>query len=484
MQPILTPAEMAEADQRTIAAGTPVETLMDRAGHAVAWEVRQLLVTAYGKRVVVVCGKGNNGGDGLIAAQVLRGWGVRTDVFELAHGVPADAFARAVERADVLVDAMFGTGFRGALEGDAALVARRSADVATVAVDIPSGVDGATGTVQGDAVRAVSTVTFAARKPGLVFEPGRSLAGNVIVADIGIETSQASMSLTDETDVRIWLSNPAVVDTHKWKSGLLVIGGSGGMTGAPLMASRAAMRCGAGIVWCAVPGHDAAASASGSEVITKAMPANANGALTGIADDVRDALSKFHAAAIGPGLGVSEQTSAFVRDLVISLALPLVLDADGINAFAGQPEALRKRLAPTVITPHEGEFERLMGRPVGDDRVAAARELAEATGCVAVLKGPGTVIARIAQGRQIAPGQPDRTAINGIDGPWLGTAGSGDVLTGIIGGFLARGLGAFEAAAGGALVHGLAADLAGHTGLVAGDLVAALPATLLRLTRS
>ncbi len=478
MQPILTPAEMAEADRRTIAAGTPIEVLMERAGHAVAWEVRRLLGDAYGKRVVVVCGKGNNGGDGLVAARVLRGWGVRTDVFELTDRVPAAAFERSVERADVMVDAMFGTGFRGALEGDAVLVARASAGIPTVAVDIPSGVDGSTGAVEGDAVHAVATVAFAALKPGLVFEPGRSRAGHVVVAEIGIDVGDAGMALTQHDDVRGWLTRGAVTandraqahnsethnsqshnsQAHKWTSGLLVIGGSGGMTGAPLMASHAAMRAGAGIVWCGVPGHDAAASASGSEVITKAMPASADGALTGIADDVRAALPKFHAAAIGPGLGSSEQTASVVRDLALTLPLPLVLDADGINAFAGQPELLRKRTAPTVITPHEGEYERLMGRPVGDDRIAAARDLAEATGCIALLKGPGTVIARAAQGRQVAPGQPDRIGVNRLDGPWLGTAGSGDVLTGIIGGFLARGLDAFEAAAAGAFVHGLAAN--------------------------
>ncbi|MSO79311.1 MAG: NAD(P)H-hydrate dehydratase [Acidimicrobiia bacterium] len=477
MQPILTPAEMAEADARTIAAGTSVDVLMERAGHAVAWEVRKLLGNAYGKRVVVVCGKGNNGGDGLVAARVLRGWGVRTEVFELegsgSKGVPEAAFDRALERADLLIDAMFGTGLRGALEGDAALVARRSADIATVAVDIPSGVDGLTGAVHGDAVQAVATVTFAARKLGLVFEPGRGRSGNVIVADIGIDVNDASIGFTEADDVRAWLSSaPELEDSHKWKSGLLVVGGSGGMTGAPLMASHAAMRSGAGIVWCAVPGADAASCASGSEVITKAMPADANGALIGVSHDVRDALSKFHAAVVGPGLGMSGLTRGVVRDLVCTLPLPLVLDADGINAFAGEPDLLQQRPAPTVITPHEGEFARLLGEAVGDDRIAAARKLAAATGCIGLLKGPGTVVAH-----------PDgRVAVNGMDGPWLATAGSGDVLTGIIGGFLARGLEGFEAAVAGAFVHGLAADVAGHTGLVAGDLVAALAQTLLALT--
>lgn len=474
MHPILTPAEMAEADRRTIAAGTPLEVLMERAGQAVAWEVRQRLGTAYGKRVVVTCGKGNNGGDGHVAARVLRGWGVRTDVLELAHGIPEPELGRAVRRADLMIDAMFGTGFRGALEGDAALVARGSHDVPTVAIDIPSGVDGLTGTVQGDAVHAVATVTFAARKPGLVFEPGRSLAGAVRVAEIGIELfgdadATPLTGLVTDTDARAWLAAGAEIETHKWRSGLLVVGGSGGMTGAPMLVSQAAMRAGAGIVWCAVPGADAAARASGAEVITKAMPADAHGSLTGIADDVRDALGRFRALAVGPGLGTTTDTITAVRELVTSADAPVVLDADGLNAFAGAADALRGRPAPTVLTPHEGEYERLLGEPVGDDRIAAARRLADATGCVALLKGPGTVVAE--------PGVTGRVAVNSVDGPWLGTAGSGDVLTGIIGGLLARGLGAFEAAAAGMLVHGLAADVAGHTGLVAGDLVAALPHT-------
>ncbi|MBM3671655.1 MAG: NAD(P)H-hydrate dehydratase [Actinobacteria bacterium] len=471
MLPIVTPAAMAEADQRTIAAGTPMEVLMDRAGRAVAWEARQRLGNAYGKRVVVVCGKGNNGGDGLVAARILRGWGVRVDVFELKDGVPEPALDRTIERADLMIDAMFGTGFRGALEGDAALVARRSLDLPTLAIDIPSGIDGSTGAVQGDAVRAVATVTFAAHKPGLVFEPGRGHAGDVRVADIGIELTDDDrrVGLVTDTDVRGWLASVVETDTHKWRSGLLVIGGSGGMTGAPMLVSTAAMRVGAGIVWCAVPGDDMAARASGGEVITKAMPANVHGALTGIADDVRDALDRFRALAVGPGLGTDEATTAVVRELVTTVDAPLVLDADGLNAFAGHSADLRARNAPTVLTPHEGEFERLLGDQVGDDRLAAARRLADATGCVALLKGPGTVVAE--------PGATGRVAVNAVDGPWLGTAGTGDVLTGIIAGLLARGLGAFEAAAAGTLVHGLSADVAGHTGLVAGDLVAALPHT-------
>jgi hydroxyethylthiazole kinase-like uncharacterized protein yjeF len=469
MEPILTPAEMADADTRTIAAGTPVEVLMDRAGTAVAWAVRNLLGATYAKRAVIVCGKGNNGGDGLVAARVLEGWGVRVDVVRLEDGVAPAALDRALARADVLVDAMFGTGFRGALEGDAAQVAARSARIPTVSVDIPSGVDGATGATAGPAVHAAATVTFAARKTGLCFEPGRSLAGNITVADICLELTDTRLGLVEESDVARWL-RPAPPETNKWKSALLVIGGSDGMTGAPLMVSHAAMRVGAGIAWCGVPGQDAARAASGSEVVAKAMPATKEGGLAGISDEVRGALDRFQAAAVGPGLGRADATIATVRELVLALPVPLVLDADGLNAFAGAPETLRDRSAPTVLTPHEGEYERLMGAPVGDDRVAAARRLAEATGCVALVKGPGTVIAE--------PDGSKRSAVNPIDGPWLGTAGSGDVLTGIIGGLLARGLVPFEAAAAGAFLHGRAADTAGHTGLVAGDLVTALPRTL------
>ena len=498
MKPVLTPAEMAAWDQATIAAGTPVSVLMDRAGRAVAWEVRRRLGGTYGARVVVVCGPGNNGGDGRVAAAVLRSWGVRVAVFALAGssggrpGEPsdepsdapfdapfdADAFDVALRRADMLVDAMYGTGLRSPLDGAAALVARRSREIPTVAVDIPSGVDGATGAVVGDAVQAVVTVTFAARKRGHCFEPGRSRAGEIMVADIGIdrrgggsaELEPMSM-MVERSDIAAWLPTPAP-ETNKWNAAVLVVGGSTGMVGAPLLVSRAAMRTGARLVWCAVPGIDAAGRAGGTEVIARALPATAAGALSGFDDDLRAALGRFRAAAVGPGLGVAPETRTAIRELVAAFPGPLVLDADGLNAFAGDARALRSRAGPTVLTPHAAEFERLLGEPVGIDRVAAARRLAEASGCITLLKGPGTVIAH-----------PDgRLALNPADGPWLGTAGSGDALSGIIAGFLARGIEAFEAAAGAALVHGLAADAAGHTGLVAGDIVAALPRTLDRLT--
>ena len=472
MRPVLTPAEMAAADQRTIATGTPVEVLMDRAGRAVAWTVRRRLDGLYGHRAVVVCGKGNNGGDGLVVAATLRAWGMRVDIVELAAPVEDHALARLFDRADVFVDAMYGTGFSGELDGLAAQAAARSVELPTVAVDIPSGVDGRTGQRNGVAVQAETTVTFAAAKPGVLFEPGRSHAGDVVVVDIGIDVGTPATGVTEASDVEAWLAaTTPPPDTNKWRAGLLVVGGSGGMTGAPMFVSHAAMRAGAGIVWCGVPGPDAAAAASGSEVITRALPSTDAGALAGLGD-LLDSQERFRAVAVGPGLGLAAPTRDAVRELVAKASIPLVLDADGLNAFAGDARALRQRSAATVLTPHEGEYARLVGEPVGADRLDAARRLAADSHAVVLLKGPATVVA-----------DPEgRVAVNPTGGPELATAGSGDVLTGIIGGFLARGLAAFEAAAAGAYLHGHAADVAGHPGLVAGDVIAALPRVLATLT--
>ena len=477
MEPVLTPEAMNEADRRTIAAGTPVDVLMDRAGRAVAWEVRRVTHGTYGQRVLLVCGKGNNGGDGLVAGRVLAGWGMRTGVFALADGIDHVAFTRALADAHVAVDAMFGTGFRGALADDAAFVARELAawDGPTVAVDIPSGVDGLRGLVLGPTVRATRTVTFAARKPGVVFEPGRSYSGEVVVTDIGIDLGPGPHpGLVTDDDVRAWLP-PRAPDAHKWRSGVMVVGGSGGMTGAPMFVSHAAMRAGAGIVWCGLPGDDAARAASGTEVITRPLPATPNGALArNAAEPVLATIGRFGALAVGPGLGPDAEVGLAVRALVAEARAPLVLDADGLNALTGDFAAFDARRtlgAPAVLTPHAGEYERLMGRPVGDDRIEAACALAERSGAVVLLKGPGTVVA--------APG--GRVALNPTGGAELATAGSGDVLTGIVAGFLARGMAPFEAAAAAAWVHGATADrlvASDGPGLVAGDLVRGLPRTL------
>jgi NAD(P)H-hydrate epimerase len=477
VKPLVTPAEMADADRRTIAAGTPVEVLMERAGRAVARAVRRRLGGVYGRRAVVVAGKGNNGGDGLVAARVLRVWGMRVAIFALADGIDRRALARELDRADIAVDAMFGTGFRGVLSGDAEWVAEQleARTLPVVAVDIPSGVDGLTGALDGPGIRASETVTFAAVKPGLLFDPGRERAGEIEIADIGIDTGAVAAGVTEEADVAAWL--PArKPSTHKWEvGGVMVVGGHTGMTGAPMFVSHAGMRAGAGIVWCGVPGQDAAAAGSGSEVITLALPATDEGALdTRAAATVLRDLDRFHALVVGPGLGGHERTQAAVTQLVADSPIPLVLDADGLNALRGDLSPLRVRhtmlASPIVLTPHDGEYTRLVGEPPGADRIEAARRLATAADAVVLLKGSTTVIAE--------PGDRGRVAVNTTGGPWLATAGTGDVLSGVVGAFLARGAGAFEAAAAGAWVHGRAADGAGHTGMIAGDLIAAIPAAL------
>jgi len=476
VQPVVTPTEMAEADRRAIAGGTPEAVLVERAGSAVAHHALRMLGGSYGRRVVVVCGKGNNGADGVVAARELGARGVGVDLYALADGVDASALTRSLARAHLAIDAMFGTGFRGSLTGDAAAGAAAFADahVSVLAVDIPSGVDGATGAVEGDAVRARETICFAARKPGLLFEPGRTHAGRVHVADIGIPIGTPRVWVLEAAD--LWLPQRAPTD-HKWSAGLLVVGGSTGMIGAPLMAARAAARTGAGMVVCGLPGRAAAAQASGEEIVTRALPTTADGALDAdAAGEVLKDIARFRALALGPGLGRDGATQLAVRKLVAECPHPIVVDADGLNALAADPGAFDARHAaghPTaILTPHAGEYARLAGREVGPDRVGAACELAARLQAIVLLKGPGTVVAA-----------PDGDAIiNTTDGPALATAGTGDVLTGVVGGLLAHGVDPFHAAATGAYVHGRAATAAGHPDeLVASDLIEALPRTLERL---
>ncbi|HZJ26692.1 MAG TPA: NAD(P)H-hydrate dehydratase [Acidimicrobiia bacterium] len=494
MDPALTPRQMGAADQRAIAAGTPGAVLMGRAGRAVARAVRTELGGTYGRRVTIVCGPGNNGGDGHVAAGALASWGARVDVFTLGDTFDRDRCARSLARADALVDALFGTGLRAPLDGDAAWFARETAtfDGARVAVDVPSGVAGLTGRVLGAdsagdaidaagvAVRADRTVCFAAYKPGLLFTPGSTHAGTVDVVDIGIDVTlpagEPSTGVTTGDDVAAWLPVRAP-DAQKWSAGgLLVIGGSQGMTGAPLMVSHAAMRTGAGIVWCALPGAQTAASASGGEVITTGVPATPSGSLaTEAVAPLLELATRFAAVVIGPGLGRDPDTATAVRQLVAELSVPIVLDADGLNALAGDVAPLRTRAgtgAATILTPHGGEYARLARHPVGDDRLAAARGLAAHSESVVLLKGPGAVIAE----------PTGRAVIDPTGGPWLATAGSGDVLSGMIGALVAARLDPFEAGAAGAWLHGRAADVAGHTGLVAGDLITALPEVLAGFT--
>jgi len=474
---------MVDADARAVAAGTPADVLVERAGRAVAWAGRELTGGCYGRRAVVVCGPGNNGADGRVAARVLRGWGMRVATIELDAPVDRATTAPAIARADLVIDAMYGTGLRRPLDGDAAWLAGEigSAVGRVLAVDIPSGVDGTTGVVASAAVAADATITFAARKPGVLFEPGRTLAGDVDVVDIGIEVADdlvGAWSL-DRADV-LELVPPRAAISHKWSAAVIVVGGSGGMTGAPLLASRAAMRAGAGMVVCALPGGDAPRRASGGEVVTRALPATDDGALaTDAVDMVLDELTRFRALALGPGLGRHPETQRAVRELLAQADVPIVLDADGLNALDGRVHLLANRAergVVTVVTPHDREYERLAGSAVGVDRVAAARALADRARAVVLLKGPATVVA--------APGGGP-VFLNPTGTPQLATAGTGDVLTGIVAAFVARGVPPVDAAAAAAWIHGRAAVSASASlgatrgsGILAGDVVEALASTL------
>lgn len=484
VRPVLTPEEMAAADRRAIAEGTSESVLVERAGRAVAWDARSLLGGSYGRRVVVVAGKGNNGADGVVAAQALARWGVRVEVFHVSNGVDRALASRSIGRSHLVIDAMFGTGFRGALEDDAAWLAARmrSANVPVLAVDVPSGVDGLTGRVEGDAVVASATTCFTALKPGLLFEPGRTCAGRVRVVDIGIGVStdgaHPSAGCTTAADVLAVIgANPRSRDpqAHKWSAGVLVVGGSRGMTGAPLLAARAAARTGAGMVVVGVPGDAAATAVSGSEVVVRSLPATDEG---GFDEDagrivIRDVAGRFKAIALGPGIGRDSRSLQAARRIVAEAQCPIVVDADALNALADDPAPLRVRHAAgfqrAVLTPHAGEYERLAGRPVGVDRIAAARLLADRTHAVVLLKGPGTVVA--------TPG--GRVAVCPSGGPELAAAGTGDVLTGIIAALLAFGADPFEAAAAAAWLQAEAARFDGRgSSLVASDLIEAVGPTL------
>jgi ADP-dependent NAD(P)H-hydrate dehydratase / NAD(P)H-hydrate epimerase len=500
MKPVLTPEQAASLDREAQAAGVPAVLLMERAGSAVARAAVDLCGGVYGRRAVVVCGKGNNGGDGLVAARRLAGGGMRVSVclMESPDGVREPAatnlgrlgevavrarpfspprLARDLERADIVIDAIFGTGFRGMPEDEwaAAIGAVNAAAAPVIAVDIPSGVDGTTGAVDGEAVWADLTVTFGAAKTGAVLLPGAERAGTIRVVDIGFpqELVHPDVFLTEPTDVAAVLPSRGI-DSHKRASGvLLVVAGSRGMTGAVGLIGSAAGRIGAGLVIVAPPqGILKVVQASIVEATFVPLPETSEGSVSADAlDPVLVALERAHALAIGPGLTAHHETAGFVRELVRRCPVPVVVDADGLNAFAGRAGDLLDRAGGAVLTPHAGEFGRLSGiaaREVESDRLGHVRRLAALTGAVTLLKGSRTVIAE--------PG--GRVWVNATGSPVLATAGSGDVLTGMIGGLLARGLDPADAAAAGAYLHGLAGLIAGARhgeGTLAGDLVECIP---------
>ena len=445
MQPVVTVAEMRAIDAAA-QRHTPVDTLIARAGAAAARAALGMLGGAYGRRVLVVAGRGHNGDDGRVAARHLAARGARVSVVD-PGAAPAGPF-------DLVVDAAFGTGFRG--DYDAPHVA-----APVLAVDIPSGVNGDTGEACGGAARAEATVTFAAWKPGLLLGRGAELAGSVTVADIGLDCSSAEAGLVGPEDVVARLPRRDR-DWHKWRTAVGVVAGAPGMMGAPALCAAGALRAGAGMVRLGVPGAGPG-DLPASEAVASALPGRdwAPAALAWV--------ERCGALVGGRGLGREAGTVAAVRRLVQEAPVPLLVDADGLHALGRDaPEILRSRSAPTVLTPHAGEYRVLTGRPPDPDRLGAARDLAAATGAVVLLKGSTTVVA--------GPGGPVLLSASGS--PRLATAGTGDVLSGVVGALLAAGVEARWAAALGAHVHGAAAARGRPVGLVAGDLPGLVSAVL------
>jgi ADP-dependent NAD(P)H-hydrate dehydratase / NAD(P)H-hydrate epimerase len=468
--------------------------LMERAGAGVARAVERL---APDGPVTVVCGKGNNGGDGLVVARLLRHAGRAVTVVCLApppqyagdarenlQRLPGDPPVQLSEAAwtgqAALVDAVLGTGFQGQPRGVAAeaIDALNGAGAPVVSVDVPSGVDASTGVVSGAAVRAALTVTFHAAKPGLWISPGKAYAGVVETLDIGIPRGAPG-------DAPVGLIAPSVLaglprrgaSSTKFSSGhVLVVGGSRGLTGAPRMAAEASMRAGAGYVTACVPGslQDVLATAATPEVMTSGL-SGGDGALTPDAlPGVREASARVGAIALGPGLGRSGGAFAFARALAAESDVAMVLDADGLNAHAGRLAELAARRAPTVLTPHAGELGRLLeldSAEIECERLRHVRAAAARAAAVVVLKGDDTLIAK-----------PDGSvAVSTGDSPALATAGTGDVLSGVIAALLAQGVDAFTAAAAGVWLHAEAGRQATYRlgaaeGVIATDVIAALPA--------
>jgi NAD(P)H-hydrate epimerase len=438
--PVVTVAEMRAIDEEA-AATVDHAVLVDRAGTAVAAAALRLLGGAYGRRVVVVAGKGSNGADGRVAAARLRRRGARVEVMEAADA--PDRIARDGD-VDLVIDAAYGTGFRGTYRAPSV-----PAGVPVLAVDIPSGVDGDTGEGCGEPLRADVTVTFAALKPGLLQGDGPLLAGRVEVVDIGLDVDRARLWVVEDADVARLLPVRGR-GAYKWQSAVAVVAGSPGMTGAAELCAHAAypaLLTAGEAVATELGAHDWAATAL--EMVTRC-----------------------HSLVVGPGLGRAEGTADQVRTLVARSPVPVVVDADGLVALGAGDEIRpvvaggesrsddERRPAHAVLTPHDGEFASLTGGPPGADRIEAARALARRIGAVVLLKGPTTVVA-----------EPGGTALLATAGsPRLATAGTGDVLSGAIGAFVARGLPLFEAAGLAAHVHGRAAALGPPEGLVAGDL--------------
>ena len=474
--------------------GIPGIDLMERAGEGLAALVRELEIGD--EPIAVVCGKGNNGGDGYVVARLLREAGrtvrvlaiapvdelegdARTNAERLPGDPPEPFSAAALEPAALAVDALLGTGFSGVPGGPAAeaIDALNAWGGAVVACDVPSGVDASTGEVQGAAVQALATATFGAAKPGLWVNPGKAHTGAVRVVDIGIPPGAPvpppPVGLIHDAALLALVPRRRAGWTKFTSGHVLVAGGARGLSGAPCLAAEAAQRAGAGYVTACVPAAiQTVCEIRLLEVMTRGLPDDDGGHTEAGVGAVLDLAARGGALIVGPGLGRTGGATAFARRLVQEAEVGVVLDADGLNAHAGDLGALRGRPAPTILTPHEGELGRLLG--VDSDAVRArrlyhVREAARAAEAIVVLKGDDTLVAEPGGTVAVSPGAT----------PALATAGTGDVLSGVTAAILARGVEPFAAACAAVRLHARAgvraADERGVDGVIARDVIEALP---------
>ena len=468
--------EMGQADGGAQEIGIPGGVLMDRAGVAMAYAALERFGPLAGRRALVVAGGGNNGGDGFVIAREFHRAGAEVAVFatkEEYEGDPKtnldilsnlgvrfigqDEYENELQKADLVVDALLGTGFAGEVrEKEAGFIEKmNAAEVSIVAVDVPSGVDASTGEVWGEAVQADLTVCGHAAKLGCAVSPGLEYAGEVAALDIGIppETDvEPAATWLDATSLRGLVPRRGST-AHKYSAGaLLVVAGSAEATGAAVMVARGAQRAGCGIIFVATAeGVAPFVDQQLVEVLVSGVPEDEAGNMSAqAADTVVEQAQEASAVVLGPGMGVGEVGGRIVEGVLNETNVPVLLDADAISNLSG-PQDLAGRDGPVVITPHPGEIGRLLGESPKDvqaRRLYTARQTAEEGGCCVVLKGPDTLLV-----------EGEKTGVNSAGGAQLATAGAGDVLSGMIGALLSRGMGSYDAARAGVWAHGRAAEL-------------------------
>lgn len=508
---LVTAEEIQELDrQASEAYGIPSIVLMENAGLRIFDEARRILENLPGKRVLIFAGKGNNGGDGFVVARHLLNAGAEVKVFLLAgfEDIQGDARTnlttlqkigcrifplldeKELQRvdisllyADLVVDSIFGTGFKGAVRGISAQVIERinNAGKVVIAADLPSGLEANTGRVYGPCIKATTTVTLGLPKIGLYLEPGAGFCGDIRLGDISFPREFYQKNIQRRIITRSWCAERLFRrqrDTHKGDYGkVFVLGGSGGMTGAVLMAAHGALRAGAGLVYLGVPRSlQTIVEMKTTEVITYAFSETEQKTLSVEAlEAVLELVSSCSVLALGPGMGRHPDTTNFLQRLLTNLEIPVIIDADGLNALAEVMDILEEVRCPLVLTPHPGEMARLTGKGrhfIQKDRLRVVENAAALWKCVVVLKGAKTLVAT-----------PEGEVYLNITGnPGMATGGSGDVLTGVIAAFIGQGLSPVEAAVLGTYVHGTAGDLGskikGERGLTAGDIIDFLPKVL------